>query len=308
MVYPKQTLSRYPKVVEVWGGSGPQLPRRPVYSLFPQLGARASVAISVAPGRPLTSPYPDTEPDTGPGHHPLAPPGRSCLGPATVPVSATLAVNEVMDARRTRGEPVLPMGFGEAGLPAHPLLREALSRAAGRTSYGPVAGEAALLEAAAGYWSRRDLPTDPDAVVAGPGSKALLFGLTEAIGGDVAVTRPSWVSYAAQASLARRVAHFVPGAGGVPDASELARTVNEAKAAGRTIRSVIVTLPDNPTGTLASAAAVRALGGVPDASELARTVNEAKAAGRTIRSVIVTLPDNPTGTLASAAAVRALGA
>ena len=230
------------------------------------------MAISVAPGRPLTSPYPDTEPDTlpdtGPDHPRLAPPGRSCLGPATVPVSATLAVNEVMDARRTRGEPVLPMGFGEAGLPAHPLLREALSRAAGRTSYGPVAGEAALLEAAAGYWSRRDLPTNPDAVVAGPGSKALLFGLTEAIGGDVAVTRPSWVSYAAQASLARRVAHFVPGAGGVPDASELARTVNEAKAAGRTIRSVIVTLPDNPTGTLASAAAVRALGAVADKHDL----------------------------------------
>jgi aspartate aminotransferase len=223
------------------------------------------VAISVAPGRPLTSAYPDTEPDSGPR---LAPPGRSCLGPATIPVSATLAVNEVMDARRRRGEPVLPMGFGEAGLPAHPLLRDALSRAAGCTSYGPVAGEAALRQAAAGYWSRRDLPTEPDAVVAGPGSKALLFGLIEAIGGDVAVTQPSWVSYAAQASLARRVAHFVPGAGGVPDADKLARTVREAKAAGRTIRSVIVTLPDNPTGTLASPAAVRALGSVADSCDL----------------------------------------
>ena len=105
------------------------------------------MAISVAPGRPLPSAYPDKEPDSGPR---LAPPGRSCLGPATIPVSATLAANEVMDARRRRGEPVLPMGFGEAGLPAHPLLRDALSRAAGCTSYGPVAGEAALRRAAAG--------------------------------------------------------------------------------------------------------------------------------------------------------------
>jgi aspartate aminotransferase len=222
------------------------------------------VAISVAPGRPLTSAYPDTDTD----HLRLAPPGRSCLGPATVPVSATLAANEVMDARRRHGEPVLPMGFGEAGLPAHPLLRDALSRAAGCTSYGPVAGEAALRQAAAGYWSRRDLPTEPDAVVAGPGSKALLFGLMEAIGGDVAVTKPSWVSYAAQASLARRMAYFVPGDGGVPDADLLARTVSEAKSAGRTIRSVIVTLPDNPTGTLAPAAAVRALGAVAEACDL----------------------------------------
>ena len=36
---------------------------------------------------------------------------------------------------------------------------------------------------------------------AGPGSKPLLFGLLLATGADVAVPRPSWVSYAAQASL-----------------------------------------------------------------------------------------------------------
>ena len=88
-------------------------------------------------------------------------------------------------------------------------------------------------------------------MVAGPGSKALLFALMAAIGGDVAVTRPSWVSYSAQASLAGRTAHFVPGSGGVPHAAELARAVAVARAAGRPIRSVIVTLPDNPTGTQA---------------------------------------------------------
>lgn len=186
-------------------------------------------------------------------------PAHDLLGPAQVPVSATLAANEQMQARRHRGEPVLPLGFGEAGLPAHPLLREALSRAAGYTSYGPVAGHLVLREAAAWYWTRRDLPTDPDAVVCGPGSKALLFGLMAAIGGDVAVTRPSWVSYAAQATLAGREAHFVPGSAGVPDAGLLARTVSASRAAGRQVRIVIVTLPDNPTGTLAAPAAVRDL-------------------------------------------------
>ena len=110
-----------------------------------------------------------------------------------------------MDARRRSGEPVLPMAFGEAGLPAHLMLRGALARAAGYTSYGPVAGHLALREAAAFYWSRRGLPTEAANVVCGPGSKALLFGLMAAIGGDVVVTRPSWVSYAAQASLAGRV-------------------------------------------------------------------------------------------------------
>ena len=173
-----------------------------------------------------------------------------------------------MDARRRRGEPVLPLGFGEAGLPAHPMLREALARAAGFTSYGPVAGHAALREAAALYWARRGLPTDAAAVICGPGSKSLLFGLMAAIGGDVAVARPSWVSYAAQASLAGRVAHFVPGSGGVPDAGQLARTVSAARAAGRPVRSVIVTLPDNPTGILATPAAVRALCSVAETLDL----------------------------------------
>ena len=213
------------------------------------------MALTVTPSPPLPSPS-HLHPD-----HPL-------LGPAIIPVSATLAANETIDARRRRGEPVLPLGFGEAGLPAHPMLRAALARAAGFNSYGPVAGHAALREAAACYWARRGLPTDAEAVICGPGSKALLFGLTAAIGGDVAVTRPSWVSYAAQASLAGRVAHFVPGSAGVPDAEQLARTVSAARAAGRQVRSVIVTLPDNPTGTLASAAAVRSLCSVAQTHDL----------------------------------------
>jgi aspartate aminotransferase len=193
---------------------------------------------------------------------------RPRLGPAMVPVSATLAANETMDARRRRGEPVLPMGFGEAGLPAHDSLREALARAAGCTSYGPVAGHVLLREAAAGYWARRGLPTDADTVVCGPGSKALLFALTTAIGGDVAVTRPSWVSYAAQATLAGRAAHFVPGSGGVPDAGQLAAAVTAARQAGRQVRSVVVTHPDNPTGTRAPLTAVRALCSVAQAHDL----------------------------------------
>ena len=105
------------------------------------------------------------------------------LSLARIPVSATLAANETLDERRRRGEPVLPLAFGEAGLPAHRTLRAALARAAGCNSYGPVAGHASLREAAAGYWARRGLPTDADAVICGPGSKALLFGLMAAIGG-----------------------------------------------------------------------------------------------------------------------------
>jgi aspartate/methionine/tyrosine aminotransferase len=196
-------------------------------------------------------------------------PFRSPVAPAPlddsgtcVPVSATLAINDAIAARRRRGQPVLPLGFGEAGVPVHPFLAAELAAAAGRGGYGPVAGSAELRTAAAGYWSRRGLPTRAEYVVAGPGSKALLFGLLLAIGSDVAVPQPSWVSYAAQAQLAGLQARFVPapaGMGGICDPDALAAAVQESRAAGRTLRAVVVTLPDNPTGTLATPRAVREL-------------------------------------------------
>jgi len=209
------------------------------------------VALTITPSPPLP---------------PVQGPRLSAAPP--IPVSATLAANETMDARRRRGEPVLHLAFGEAGLPVHRMLRAALGRAAGFNSYGPVAGHPALREAAACYWTRRGLPTETETVICGPGSKALLFGLMTAIGGDVAVTRPSWVSYAAQAALSGRRALFVPGLGGVPDAEQLSRAVSAARADGRQVRSVILTLPDNPTGLLAPPAAVRDLCAAAAAQDL----------------------------------------
>jgi aspartate aminotransferase len=193
--------------------------------------------------------------------------------PARIPVtvSATLAANEALAAKRRRGERVLPLAFGEAGLPVLPLLRAALAEASGRNSYGPVAGLAALREAAAGYWARRGLPADPAAVVCGPGSKPLLYGVLLALGTDVAVPQPSWVSYAAQAGMIGTRPHFVPtppAQGGVPDPARLAEAVTAARADGRHIGAVIVTLPDNPTGTLPAAGTVQELCAVASEHDL----------------------------------------
>jgi aspartate aminotransferase len=186
-------------------------------------------------------------------------------------VSPTLAAGADLDARRRRGERLLPMAFGEAGLPVLPVLGRALADAASSNRYGPVAGHEALRAAAAGYWTRRGLPTDPGMVVCGPGSKALLFGLLTGMDGDIAIPRPSWVSYAAQALLTGRRPVYVdacfPG-GGVPDPGGLAAAVKSARSAGRRIAAVIVTLPDNPTGTLATAALLRDLCAVAQRHDL----------------------------------------
>lgn len=179
-----------------------------------------------------------------------------------MPVSATLAANEALDRRRRTGQPVLPMAFGEAGLPVAPSLRTALAEGVDRAAYGPVAGCAELRRAAAGYWGRRALSVDPDLVVCGPGSKPLLFALLLAIGGDVAIPQPSWVSYAAQSKLIGGRPLFVPtrpGEGGVPDPELLVTALADARSHGRDIRAVVLTLPDNPTGTVASPEVVREL-------------------------------------------------
>src|ERR1700739_2726240 len=88
----------------------------------------------------------------------------------TVPVSATLAASQMMASRLRKGQAVLPLAFGEAGLPVHPALLAALAAAGPRNRFGPVAGHGLLRAAAAGYWQRRGLPTSPAAVICGPGS------------------------------------------------------------------------------------------------------------------------------------------
>jgi len=205
------------------------------------------------------------------------PPGRlfvaEALGTrhAKVPVSATLAANEALDRRRQRGEPVLPLAFGESGLPLHPRLTAELATSADRGAYGPVAGTERLRDAAAGYWSRRCLPTTAEAIVAGPGSKALLFATMLALGTGVAVPRPSWVSYAAQATLCGITPEFVPtvaGEGGVCDPDALEAAIRSHRHSQRPIGAVLVTLPDNPTGLLASPDAIRALCAVAERNGL----------------------------------------
>jgi aspartate aminotransferase len=170
-------------------------------------------------------------------------------------ISATLAADEVLRRRQAAGLSTVPLAFGQAGVPVHPRLQTAIADAADRNGYGSVAGSAELREAAAGYWRRRGLDTHPDLVVAGPGSKALLYTVLQAVGGDVVVPQPSWVTYAAQvAQLGARALHVptLVGEGGVPDPDLLVKSVRGARRGGRDVRALVLTLPDNPTGTLAS--------------------------------------------------------
>jgi aspartate aminotransferase len=175
---------------------------------------------------------------------------------AASPPSATLATNERVQARLAAGAPVLHLAFGEAGLPVLPGVAERLGAAAGENGYGPVAGSPAVRKAAAGYFERRGLPTAPEQVLLAPGSKALLYALLAVLPGDVVLPRPSWVSYAAQAALVGKHVIDVPiaqDAGGVPDPTALREALAAARARRHEPAILVLTLPDNPTGTVAPA-------------------------------------------------------
>jgi aspartate/methionine/tyrosine aminotransferase len=185
-------------------------------------------------------------------------------------LSPTLAINEAVKARIRGGDEIVHLGFGEAGVPVHPLLRQALAAASADGGYGEVAGSAALRESIAAYYTRRGLDTERSQIVVGPGSKALLYALMIALEGDLVLPQPAWVSYGAQAMLARK--HVIPvpippETGGIPDPARLRAEVARARSAGRNPQLLLVTQPDNPTGTF------------PSRSRLEAVLSEAAACG-----------------------------
>lgn len=176
--------------------------------------------------------------------------GRRIVPP--VAPSATLAINERIEQRIRDGADVLHLAFGEAGLPLLDSVAEALARAARKTGYGSVAGSPEARAAAAGWYERRGLPTSPDQILFAPGSKPLLAALLTVLPGDVVIPRPCWVSYAAHAALAGKRAIAVPigpDAGGAPDPDALEEALDAAGRDGAGPGILVLTLPDNPTGT-----------------------------------------------------------
>ncbi|MEU9339443.1 aminotransferase class I/II-fold pyridoxal phosphate-dependent enzyme [Streptomyces sp. NPDC048290] len=162
-----------------------------------------------------------------------------------------------------RTDPETPEGHGpvrygphlpDDGLPPLPELSAVLAAAAARARPEPVGGGRALLEAACGYWARRGLPTRPGQVAAAPGAPSLLLALTAALGGDVLVPRPCaawWAPYARL--LGRPVFHVTTPAecGGVPDPYALLETVRRVRDEGGRPRLLVLSIADDPTGTVA---------------------------------------------------------
>ncbi|MFI8006166.1 aminotransferase class I/II-fold pyridoxal phosphate-dependent enzyme [Streptomyces sp. NPDC086010] len=157
-----------------------------------------------------------------------------------------------------------PVRYGppapDPGLPVLPELAGVLAASAARVLPEPPGGGTILREAARGYWDRRGLHGDADAVVAAPGPQPLLLALIAAHGGDVLMPRPCPAGWMPQARLLGRPAYHVPTpaeCGGIPDPYALLETVRRVRAEGGRPRLLLISVADDPTATLAPPELVR---------------------------------------------------
>jgi aspartate/methionine/tyrosine aminotransferase len=161
------------------------------------------------------------------------------------------------------GSEVFHLAFGESRFPVHPALERALAENAGARSYLPAAGIPELRRAVAKQQSATlGYDVAPEQIVAGPGSKSLLFASLLALGEEILLTRPSWVTYAPQVNLLGKALTWVPTG---PDnryqidLDVLADVIRDARAGWGNPEVLVVNSPGNPTGTMATPEEVDAL-------------------------------------------------
>lgn len=178
-------------------------------------------------------------------------------------VSATLSMNDRVREMWASGRHVYHLGFGESRFPVPAKLAEAIGAHAQERSYLPALGIPELREAIAQFYQRKfQMAVSPSQVVVGPGSKSLLYGLVMALGEELILPQPSWVSYAPQAHLLGKPVLWVPMQPSCDYCLEidLLRERMEAdKEEWGNPELLIVNSPHNPTGTMMPPNKVQAL-------------------------------------------------
>ncbi len=177
--------------------------------------------------------------------------------------SATLTINDRVRELWAAGKNVYHLAFGESRFPVHPKIAEALAASAQKRSYLPALGIPELRAKIATYYAEKfGLDVDPDQVAVGPGSKSLIFSCMLALGEEVVLPQPSWVSYGPQAHLLAKPITFVPTR---PEANYeleldvLEHHIEESRRNWGNPEVFIVNSPKNPTGTMMHPEKVKSL-------------------------------------------------
>ncbi len=166
-----------------------------------------------------------------------------------LPLSATLAINELSNRLLSEGKTVYKLGLGQSPFPVPQPVVEELKANAHQKDYLPVKGLMALREAVTDYYLRtQQLNLQAENILIGPGSKELMFILQLVYYGDLVIPTPSWVSYAPQAHIIGRHVRWLPTSvenNWLLTPKELDKLCRNDPTKPRI---VILNYPNNPTG------------------------------------------------------------
>ncbi len=177
--------------------------------------------------------------------------------------SATLTINDRVRELWAAGKNAYHLAFGESRFPVHPKVAEALAASTQRRSYLPALGVPELRRTIAEYYGNKfGIDAAPEQVAVGPGSKSLIFSCMLALGEEIILPQPSWVSYGPQAHLMAKPVTFVPTRPETNYELELdvlEDRIEDERAEWGNPEVFIVNSPKNPTGTMMHPEKVEAL-------------------------------------------------
>jgi aspartate/methionine/tyrosine aminotransferase len=175
-------------------------------------------------------------------------------------LSPTLRINEKVKEMWAAGQEVYHLGFGESRFPVHPRIAQALQENVHHKSYLPAQGIPELRERIADFYTKHfHVPTTPDRVMVGPGSKALIYALLSVLDGDLILPTPSWVSYEPQARLLGKPVRRIPSSPATGHALTVHALDQTVKPSEQSQHILLVNSPNNPTGQMFSPAFVSEL-------------------------------------------------
>ena len=176
--------------------------------------------------------------------------------------SATMAVSTLAKRLKAEGRDVIDLSAGEPDFDTPEWIAEAAIDGirAGKTRYTPAPGLPELRKAIArGLTERAGRDLSWEGVVVSCGAKHSLFNACFSLfgpGDEVLVAAPYWTSYPEIVRLARAEPIFVQGS----EEREFRLTPDDLEAAAtERTRGLIYSSPSNPTGSVYSAAELRAV-------------------------------------------------
>lgn len=183
----------------------------------------------------------------------------------SVTPSMTLAISARAKAMKAEGLPVCSFSAGEPDFDTPDHIKAAAKAAldAGKTRYGPAAGEPGLRQAIANKLQQDNgLCYGPENVIVTNGGKHSLYGLMMALiepGDEVIIPAPYWLSYPEMVTLAGGTPVIVP-----TTAEQNYRITPEQLRQTITPKTKLFILnsPSNPTGMVYSPAEIAALAAV----------------------------------------------